>query len=246
MLSKYFTLFAALAAFVPAFAAPVPSDPLADVVVDVQNDLNNLNVNVLTRGPAGKHEVLSSPVGNVDQNDIPAFEEVVRRLELSRRDSGCSLADVDLIVSNVLNNDTINILTKRDGCDILGLTLEVTDVLNNLNVNILKRSEEKRYTLDDITKIVTTELGNLQSTKRQLINVDAIVDNVLNNLDVNVLTKRSGVTIEQIATAVLNAVNGAAGSTSKRSGNIPNVEDLTDKISENIKARAATKRADKA
>jgi hypothetical protein len=227
MLSKYFTLFAALAAFVPAFAAPVPSDPLADVVVDVQNDLNNLNVNVLTRGPA-------------------AFEEVVRRLELSRRDSGCSLADVDLIVSNVLNNDTINILTKRDGCDILGLTLEVTDVLNNLNVNILKRSEEKRYTLDDITKIVTTELGNLQSTKRQLINVDAIVDNVLNNLDVNVLTKRSGVTIEQIATAVLNAVNGAAGSTSKRSGNIPNVEDLTDKISENIKARAATKRADKA
>jgi hypothetical protein len=227
MLSKYFTLFAALAAFVPAFAAPVPSDPLADVVVDVQNDLNNLNVNVLTRGPA-------------------AFEEVVRRLELSRRDSGCSLADVDLIVSNVLNNDTINILTKRDGCDILGLTLEVTDVLNNLNVNILKRSEEKRYTLDDITKIVTTELGNLQSTKRQLINVDAIVDNVLNNLDVNVLTKRSGVTIEQIATAVLNAVNGAAGSTSKRSGNIPNIEDLTDKISENIRARAATKRADKA
>jgi hypothetical protein len=227
MLSKYFTLFAALAAFVPAFAAPVPSDPLADVVVDVQNDLNNLNVNVLTRGPA-------------------AFEEVVRRLELSRRDSGCSLADVDLIVSNVLNNDTINILTKRDGCDILGLTLEVTDVLNNLNVNILKRSEEKRYTLDDITKIVTTELGNLQSTKRQLINVDAIVDNVLNNLDVNVLTKRSGVTIEQIATAVLNAVNGAAGSTSKRSSNIPNVEDLTDKISENIRARAATKRADKA
>jgi hypothetical protein len=226
MLSKYFTLFAALAAFVPAFAAPLPGDPLADVVVDVQNDLNNLNVNVLTRGPA-------------------AFEEVVRRLELSRRDSGCSLADVDLIVSNVLNNDTINILTKRDGCDILGLTLEVTDVLNNLNVNILKRSEEKRYTLDDITKIVTTELGNLQSTKRQLINVDAIVDNVLNNLDVNVLTKRSGVTIEQIATAVLNAVNGAAGSTSKRSGNIP-VEDLTDKISENIKARAATKRADKA
>lgn len=227
MLSKYFTLFAALAAFVPAFAAPLPSDPLVNVVADVQNDLNNLNVNVLTRGPA-------------------AFEEVVRRLELSRRDSGCSLADVDLIVSNVLNNDTINILTKRDGCDILGLTLEVTDVLNNLNVNILKRSEEKRYTLDDITKIVTTELGNLQSTKRQLINVDAIVDNVLNNLDVNVLTKRSGVTIEQIATAVLNAVNGAAGLTSKRSGNIPNVEDLTDKISENIRARAATKRADKA
>jgi hypothetical protein len=97
---------------------------------------------------------------------------------------------------------------------------EVTDVLNNLNVNILKRSEEKRYTLDDITKsmpllctlrisdsdncvaVVTTELGNLQSTKRQLINVDAIVDNVLNNLDVNVLTKRSGVTIEQIATGM--------------------------------------------
>jgi len=33
MLSKYFTLFAALAAFVPAFAAPLPGDPLADVVV---------------------------------------------------------------------------------------------------------------------------------------------------------------------------------------------------------------------
>ncbi|KAG1858560.1 hypothetical protein F4604DRAFT_1794786, partial [Suillus subluteus] len=78
MLSKSFALFAAFAAFVPAFAAPLPGQ-VADVTATVKNDINDPKVNVLTRGPA-------------------AFEEVVRRLELSGRgdSSGCSIADVDI------------------------------------------------------------------------------------------------------------------------------------------------------
>ncbi|KAG2044058.1 hypothetical protein BDR03DRAFT_940662 [Suillus americanus] len=239
MLSKTFALFATFAAFVPALAAPLPSaDSLIDAVVDVQNDLNNLNVNVLTRGAA--------------------FEEVARRLELSGRgdSSGCSLADVDIIISNVLNNDTINILSpaKRGGCDILGLTVEVTNVLNNLDINILspgrsKRSEEKRYTFEEIESIVTKTAENLKTkTTRSttgkrgggsLIDVTAVVEDVLNNLDVNILTKRSDFTTTQVATAVLNALNGVTSSPSKRSGNTPNVDHLTDQVIEELSAIVA-------
>ncbi|KAG1838274.1 hypothetical protein DFJ58DRAFT_814331 [Suillus subalutaceus] len=236
MLSKSFALFAAFAAFVPAFAAPLPGQ-VADVAAIVDNVGENANVNVLTRGPA-------------------AFEEVVRRLELSGRGdaSGCSVADVDIIVSNVLNNDTINILSpsKRGGCDILGLTLEVTDVLNNLDINILSPGKSKRaeaFSLEQITSLVSTMAANTGKAARStagkrggsLVDVTAVVEDVLNNLDINVLTKRVDVTEAQIANAVYNAL--ISGSTSKRSGIIPNVNDLADRALEELSAIVA-KRAD--
>ncbi|KAG1795633.1 uncharacterized protein HD556DRAFT_364021 [Suillus plorans] len=146
MLSKYFALFAAFAAFTPAFAAPVP-ETLVDAVVGksrpmcvcvcvsslhcvfivaVTNDVNNANVNVLTK--------------RVDAVNPAVFDEVIKRLEFTERDSGCDVADVDVIVSNVLNNVTINIL-KRSDCDIVGVSAAAVDILNNLNVNVLTKRE---------------------------------------------------------------------------------------------------------
>ncbi|KAG1824596.1 uncharacterized protein BJ212DRAFT_1321356, partial [Suillus subaureus] len=195
MLSKSLALFAAFAAIVPAFAAPLP-EQLANVVAVVENVGDDAKVNVLTRGPA-------------------AFEEVARRLELSGRDSGCSLADVDIIISNVLNNATINVLSpsKRGGCDILGLTIEVTDVLNNLDVNVLSPGKSKRsdFTLAQLESLVTSAAQSKSKTsrsaadKRGLVDVTAVVDDVLNNLDVNVLTKRGDYTVSQVANGMIRA-----------------------------------------
>lgn len=240
MLSKSFALFVAFAAFTPAFAAPLPSVVGVDAVV--KDIADNLKANVLTQR--------SDPVGPA------SFEEVVKMLELSRRgDSyGCSVAEIDAIVNDVLNNGTISILSqsKRSDCNVVGVTAEVKNVLNNLHISVLSQSKrgEAYCSLADVEAIVTDvandmKINVLTQSKRSscdVVKVTAIVKDLLNNLKVNVLTqsKRSTYSVSAIATKAKNILEGTASKRSEDS--IANVvvvaEDDLNKLTANVAKRA--------
>lgn len=236
MLSKSFALFAAFAAFAPAFAAPVPADVLGvdAVVKDVANDLK---AGVLTR---------SDPV------NAATFEEVVKMLELSRRteDSGCSLVDVDAIINNVLNNGSISILSsKRSDCDVVGVTAEVKNVLNNLHVSVLSTSKrgEGYCSLADVEAVVTDVANNMNinvlTQKRgdcDVVKVTAIVKNLLENLNVNVLTqsKRSTYSVSDIATQAKNILEGKTSKRDELANVVVDVVHNVDDLTANVLKRA--------
>lgn len=219
MLSKSFALFVAFAAFTPAFAAPVPD--VVGVTAVVKDIANDLKANVLT--------------SRSDPASPATFEEVVKMLELSRRteSSGCSVAEVDAIISNVLNNGTINILSssKRSDCDVVGVTAEVKNVLNNLHISVLSTSKrgESSCSVADIEAVVYDVANdmniNVLTQKRgncDVVKVSAIVKEILENLNVNVLTqsKRSTYSVSAIATKAKNILDGT---TSKRGDSLANV-----------------------
>lgn len=238
MLPKSFALFAAFAAFASVFASPIPGS-VADVTAVVEDVANDLTVNVGTRAEAV-------------ENDSPSFDEVVKLFELSRRDDGCSVIDIDGIIYNVLNNGTITVL-KRDDCNVARATAQVRDVVNKARANALsarsKRGEEKRYSYEEIEAIVVSEANNLKKTNaatrskadKRDAGVYAIVERVLDNFHADDLTlsKRGTYTVSQIATAVKNALDGVTGS-SKRSDN---VDALAEQVLDELYAQAA-KRTD--
>ncbi|KIK46835.1 hypothetical protein CY34DRAFT_9415 [Suillus luteus UH-Slu-Lm8-n1] len=235
MLSKSFALFVAFAAFIPAFAAPVPD--VLGVTAAVKDVANDLKANVLTR------------------SDPATFEEVVKMLELSRRteSSGCSVAEVDAIISNVLNNGSISILSssKRSDCDLVGVTAEVKNVLNNLHISVLSSSKrsEGYCSLADVEAVVYNVANDMkinvlsQSKKRSgcdVVKVTAIVKDILENLDVNVLTqsKRSTYSVSAIATKAKDILEGKV---SKRGDTLANVvvavEDNLDHLTTTVAKR---------
>lgn len=238
MLSKSFALFVAFTAFAPAFAAPVPADVLGVDAV-VKNVANDLKATVLTRR--------SDPVS-------PAtFEEVVKMLELSRRteDSGCSVAEVDAIISNVLNNGTIDILSssKRSDCDVVGVTAEVKNVLNNLHISVLSTSKrgEGYCSLADVEAVVTDVANdmkiNVLTQKRgdcDVVKVTAIVKNLLENLNVNVLTqsKRSTYSVSDIATQAKNILEGKTSKRDELANVVVDVVHNVDDLTANVLKRA--------
>jgi hypothetical protein len=240
MLSKSFALFAAFAAFSPAFAAPLPD--VLGVNAAVKDIANNLKANVLTQ--------------RADAVGPASFAEVVKMLELSRRgdSSGCSVAEVDAIVNNVLNNGTIDILTqsKRSDCDVVGVTAEVKNVLNNLHISVLSQSKrgEEYCSLADVEAIVTDVANDMKinvitQSKRSgcdVVKVTAIVKDILDDLKVNVLTqsKRSTYSVSAIATKAKAILEGTA---SKRSQDgLANVvvvaENDIDQLTANVAKRA--------
>ncbi|KAG1890364.1 hypothetical protein F4604DRAFT_1673786 [Suillus subluteus] len=227
MLSKSFALFAAFAAFAPAFATPVPASEVGVTAV-VNNAGNDLKTSVGTRADAVEYE--------------PSFDEVVKMVELSRRDDGCSLVDIDGVIYDVLNNATISVLRRDGGCNVARATATVRDVVNKARANSLssrsKRHEEKRYSLDQIEAIVTSAYDKKNSAvtdKRDDAGVYTIVERVLNNSP----SKRGTYTISQVATATKEVLD-ANGVVSKRSDN---VDDLAEQILDELSAQAA-KRTD--
>lgn len=212
MLSKYFALFAAFATFTPAFAAPVP-ESLVDVVAAVTNVGNDATVNVLTK--------------RADAVNSGLFDEVIKRLEFTERDSGCGLADVDVIVSNVLNNVTINIL-KRDDCDVVGVTAAAVDILNNLNVNVLTKRE---VTSSQVASAVQTAAQNQGITLASRSDLDdaAAVNEILKRYEgIVARAKGSPYTESQIVDAIMVAMEQyGGGSSSRRRGTTPDLQAVT-------------------
>lgn len=111
-----FTLLASLAVLCSAaFAAPARRGDGSLIGVDVIVDdvLNNLDVNVLTR------DVLAAPPARRDDDD---------------------LIGVDVIVDDVLNDADINILKR--GASLIDVLVDVQNDLNNLDVNVLTKRNE--------------------------------------------------------------------------------------------------------
>lgn len=143
--------------------------------------------------------------------DPVVFDEVIKRLEFTQRDSGCGLADIDVIVSNVLNNVTINIL-KRGDCDVVGVSAAVVDVLNNLHVNVASPSKRGEYSLEQLESIVSSTASNqgynVPSGKRSDAEDSAAVNRILEQLSGNVKrSKASPYTVSQIASALAQVLN---------------------------------------
>lgn len=229
MLSKYFALFAAFAAFTPAFAAPVP-ETLVDAVVSVTNDVNNANINVLTK--------------RADAVNPAVFDEVIRRLEFTERDSGCGLADVDVIVSNVLNNVTINILKRTDGCDVVAVSAAAVDILNNLNVNILTKRDVSDTDIDNAVQSAAKSQGITFPQRSNLDDATAVNDILKRYQGIAARGKESAFTQAQIVSAIQEAIaQYGGGSSSRRRGTTPDVqavtEDLLDKVYNTKGARDA-------
>ncbi|KAG1893638.1 uncharacterized protein F5891DRAFT_1196169 [Suillus fuscotomentosus] len=214
MLSKYFALFAAFAAFTPAFAAPVP-ETLVDAVVAVTNDVNNLNVNALTK--------------RADAVNSGLFDEVIKRLEFTERDSGCGLADVDVIVSNVLNNVTINIL-KRDDCDVVGVTAAAVDILNNLNVNVLTKREVTSSQVASAVQAAAQNQGITLASRSDLDDAAAVNEILRRYEGIAARAKGSPYSQAQIVDAIMQAMQAYGGSSSRRRGTTPDVRAVTEDL----------------
>ncbi|KAG2052310.1 hypothetical protein BDR06DRAFT_1009591 [Suillus hirtellus] len=215
MLSKYFALFAAFATFTPAFAAPVP-ESLVDVLASVTNVGNDANVNVLTK--------------RADAVNSGLFDEVIKRLEFTERDSGCGLADVDVIVSNVLNNVTINIL-KRDDCDVVGVTAAAVDILNNLNVNVLTKREVTSSQVASAVKTAAQNQGITLASRSDLDDATAVSEILKRYEGIVARAKGSPYTEAQIVDAIMTAMEQyGGGSSSRRRGTTPDVQAVTEDL----------------
>lgn len=210
--------------YASAFATPVPTGEVGITAV-VDDVADNLKVNVGTRA------------------DAVSFDEVAKMVELTRRDDGCSLVEIDGVIYNVLNNATISVL-KREDCNVARATATVRDVVNKARANALssnsKRHEEKRYSFDEIEAIVTSVYNKKNSAvtdKRDNASVYAIVKRVVDNFHADGQSKRGTFTISQVATATKQVLDGVA---SKRSENVDEVAEL---IVDELSAQAA-KRTD--
>ncbi|OAX42468.1 hypothetical protein K503DRAFT_853931 [Rhizopogon vinicolor AM-OR11-026] len=164
---------------------------LAEVTAVVTNVLNNPKVKVASSSKRGgcddaliKRETYKI-VSRVYTNASP---------NLSKRGyEGCSLADVDAVLSNIANNATITVL-KRDDCDLIGLGVILKNVLNNLSINVLAPSTKRDATLANVGVVVTDVLENLKVNvaspgKRgssPLVDITALITDVANNLKVDV------------------------------------------------------------
>ncbi|KAG2113533.1 uncharacterized protein F5147DRAFT_49321 [Suillus discolor] len=235
MLSKYFALFAAFATFTPAFAAPVP-ETLVDVLASVTNVGNDATVNVLTKradavNPGRKHAPLSRLTRYADQNGISVFDELIKRLEFTERDSGCDVADVDVIVSNVLNNVTINILKRTEGCDIVGVTAAATDILNNLKVNILTKREVTDEEVNNAVANAVQSQGITLAHRSNLDDATAVNDILKRYQGVAARGKESDFTQAQIVSAINQALAQSSGSGSRRRDtSTSDVQNLANKV----------------
>ncbi|KAG1838354.1 hypothetical protein DFJ58DRAFT_749267 [Suillus subalutaceus] len=153
-------------------------------------------------------------------------------LELSQRDDGCSLVDIDGVIYDVLNNATISVLGSATTAMLPELLLvSVRNVVNKARVDALtprsKRHEEKCYSFDQIEVIVTSAYNKKNRSSTTSIPM------TLRHLSAGTYT------ISQVATATKDVLD-ANGVVSKHSDN---VDDLVEPILDELSARAA-KRTD--
>lgn len=126
-----------------------------------------------------------------------------------------SLAEIIAYVDNDLNDITVDVLKRDDA--LVKVIADVQDDLDNLTVKVLTGRDDAlikviadvQDDLDNLTVKVLSPDKRGNSNNVDLVDVEAYVDNVLNNADIEVLRKRDNVDLVDVEAYVDNVLNNA-------------------------------------
>lgn len=107
-----------------------------------------------------------------------------------RRDGSDSLAEIIAYVDNDLNDVTVDVLKRDDA--LVKVIADVQDDLDNLTVKVLTGRDDALVKViadvqDDLDNLTVKVLTPEKRDNVDLVDVEAYVDNVLNNADIEVL-----------------------------------------------------------